>query len=488
MGMCPAQTTTSCHPYQCDSANNKCFASCAAPSDCADGYTCNTNVCTPAVKTIAVGAGHACAIIDDGKTLVGAVKCWGNNMAGQVSAGTKQTTPTLVKDLQPKGPAQSIALGAAHSCAIVANGSGEVWCWGDNGFGQLGDGTNSTTNTVQRVMNVCQVSTTSSGMVPIALQPRLQPLATSPIAAGGNSSCVILADFVSSNGSGNGACCWGENREGQLGAKLNDGTYPSENIPYLMISSSPEIIGQSTPTQNWDNITSIALGAQHGSITLLSKGVASWGAKCLGQEGTDDISATSIDQPSVGGKVYDAAGGQTFNGVSPVRSAIEVAAGDNHGCLIRTSDRSVFCWGLATHGQVGYVQTPQTGCGTAALSPVYKSAWATGVSAATHLALGANHSCALLNGGTIKCWGDNAHGQLGIGGPSTTDPTMPTISDVVDPTGNAILGNVQQIAAGGDTTCARLTDNSVLCWGRNDYGQLGVGDLNDRALPTAVQF
>nr|HMR08977.1 chromosome condensation regulator RCC1 [Polyangiaceae bacterium] len=80
------------------------------------------------------------------------------------------------------------------------------------------------------------------------------------------------------------------------------------------------------------------------------------------------------------------------------------------------------------------------------------------------IALGGEHSCARMAGGTVRCWGQNAAGQLGDG---TTD-------DKLSPTPIPGL-SVVEIALGGYHSCARLKDGSVYCWGENDHGQLGTG-------------
>ncbi len=93
------------------------------------------------------------------------------------------------------------------------------------------------------------------------------------------------------------------------------------------------------------------------------------------------------------------------------------------------------------------------------------------------LALGFGHTCARTTGGTVVCWGLNTSGQLGIG--STTNAAFPTVVSG--------LNNIVEITAGLYHTCARRSpDNAVLCWGRNNEGQLGTGSVSGPVLTPAV--
>ena len=98
------------------------------------------------------------------------------------------------------------------------------------------------------------------------------------------------------------------------------------------------------------------------------------------------------------------------------------------------------------------------------------------------LVAGAAHTCA-LTGGVVRCWGSNAYGQLGNG--TTTPSTTPVA--VLATAGGAPLTGVTSLTAGNYHTCARLSDGSVRCWGRNTSGQLGIGSTSSRSLPTTVK-
>jgi alpha-tubulin suppressor-like RCC1 family protein len=144
--------------------------------------------------------------------------------------------------------------------------------------------------------------------------------------------------------------------------------------------------------------------------------------------------------------------------------------GDEHGCVVRPN-RSVSCYGNYTWGQLGNnnVLLPPGG-------PVV----ADGISTATKVGVGANHSCALLQNGTVQCWGANAERQIGDG----TTNSQPVPTDV-----NTVSG-ATALAVGLNHNCALLDSGSVRCWGDNSDGQLGngstTGSIGDPVLVTGI--
>src|SRR5207247_1120159 len=101
----------------------------------------------------------------------------------------------------------------------------------------------------------------------------------------------------------------------------------------------------------------------------------------------------------------------------------------------------------------------------------------TGITTATAVTAGGFHTCALLPNGTVQCWGQNDQGQLGNG---TTDPAPPTVAPRnATPVAVSGINNAIAVSAGGWHTCALLQDGTVRCWGQNDFGQLGNGSPRD---------
>jgi alpha-tubulin suppressor-like RCC1 family protein len=163
--------------------------------------------------------------------------------------------------------------------------------------------------------------------------------------------------------------------------------------------------------------------------------------------------------------------------VSGIADAILVSAGSGYTCGL-LGDRTVQCWGLTSaFGNFGATDTcvhqgplfnTSNPCNT---TPVTVP----GITNATLVAASWDHTCTLLTGGTVQCWGGNTWGQLGNG--ATTGSSVPvTVSGIT----NATL-----VAVGRSYTCALLGDGTVQCWGGNTYGQLGNGCDGEKLVPRA---
>ncbi|HEU4406888.1 MAG TPA: hypothetical protein VFS43_16595 [Polyangiaceae bacterium] len=162
----------------------------------------------------------------------------------------------------------------------------------------------------------------------------------------------------------------------------------------------------------------------------------------------------------------------------------ELALGDEHSCA-RLTDGRVKCWGSNAFGQLG---VPPSGANDHSPVPLFvedqTGAWLTGV---VTIALGSNHSCALLadGHGRVVCWGSNARGQAGAAVEKGGQTYAPV---VVEATGHADLTDVAQLSLGDEHSCARLTDGHVKCWGSNASGQLGPQiEGDDDASPSVVE-
>ena len=139
----------------------------------------------------------------------------------------------------------------------------------------------------------------------------------------------------------------------------------------------------------------------------------------------------------------------------PLTGAVSLAVGSEHACAV-LSGGSIACWGDGQEGQLG------DGSRTLAASRPVRVA---GISDATSVAAGFSHTCALLTSGTVECWGGNESGQLGDG--SATDSTTPVPVEGIT--------QATAIASSNASTCALLATGEVACWGRNEWGELGYG-------------
>jgi alpha-tubulin suppressor-like RCC1 family protein len=167
------------------------------------------------------------------------VKCWGNNGAGQLGDGTTTDRDVPVDVLGLGSPAQSIAAGWAHTCALTIGGA--VKCWGDNQYGQLGDGT--TTNSLTPI----DVVGLGSGVVAID--------------ASFGDTCAVLDT--------GGLKCWGDNEYGQLG----DGTTTDSHVPV-------DVSGLTS------GVAAVSSGRWHACAITTAGGAKCWGANFEGEVAT----------------------------------------------------------------------------------------------------------------------------------------------------------------------------------------------------------
>jgi len=353
----------------------------------------------------------------------------------------------------PLSHVRAIAAGEDHTCALLNNGT--VSCWGSNSYRQLGNGTTSDFSVAGPVVNLGRSATA--------------------IAAGRWHTCALLDDGT--------VKCWGSNFSGQLGS----GLWAFEPLPPVTVSGL-------------SGVSAITAGRYHTCALLINKTVKCWGSNYYGQlgDGTNNTGYVPVMVNGLNNAIAVVAGGehtcalldngmvkcwganwygQLGNGtkdsstspviVSGISSAVALAAGWAHTCA-QLSDGTVRCWGNNFSGQLG---NRTSDC--ISTVPVTVS----GLNNSTAISAGASHTCALLNDGTVRCWGDNQYGQLGNSNVTDKSTTPVVVSG---------LNNAMSIAAGYEHTCARLSNGTVRCWGRNTFGQLGHNIGFRRAIPTPV--
>jgi alpha-tubulin suppressor-like RCC1 family protein len=223
-------------------------------------------------------------------------------------------------------------------------------------------------------------------------------------------------------------------------------------------------------------VIAIAAGLNHNAALLSDGTVECWGDNTFAALG--DGTSTGPETCANGNPCA-----MTPVPVSGLTGATAVTAGLGHACAL-LSGGTVECWGYNEYGELGdgMSKGPQT-CvvGSCSTTPVAVS----GLSGVTAIAAGYDHTCALLPGGTVACWGDSEQGELGDGaaGPGTCTAMQACSTTPVAVSG---LSGVTAIAAGGKHTCALLSGGTVKCWGDNDYGELGDGTIDQSATPVAV--
>ena len=365
--------------------------------------------------TLATGGESTCVILDNGS-----VSCWGPNNYGQLGNGnySSSLSPSLVNSLGEGRTAVAISNGDGFSCAILDNGS--VSCWGLNNRGQLGDGTNFDRITPTQTSNL------GSGRTAVA------------ISSGSSHTCVILDDGSVS--------CWGKNDAGQLG----DGTKNERNIPGQTSSLSNINFGRTA--------IAISSGMAHSCAILDDGSVSCWGGNWLNQLGdeTTNEQNTPTQTSSLG------------NG----RTAVGISSGDTHNCAL-LDDGTVSCWGWNGEGQLGDGTTVERD------APTQTEGFGSGILAVSIFA-GGTHTCALLDDSFVSCWGSGDYGKLGTGG--INDEHTPTKMDYqIFGTGRTAVA----LSLSSMHTCAILDDGSISCWGYGDSGLIGDGKrIVEQKVPT----
>jgi alpha-tubulin suppressor-like RCC1 family protein len=418
------------------------------PADAPAGQS-SQSPAAPAAQ-LTTGVYHSCALVGNGTPSPAAglpVRCWGFSGDGQVGYANRDTigdndTPASAGpvDLGPGRTAIALAAGDFHSCAVLDNGL--VSCWGFAFDGQLGYANRNQIGDDE--------TPAAAGTVDLAGHQ------ATAIAAGGRHTCVIQDD-------GN-LRCWGLNDFGQLGYN-NTTTIGDSETPG---SVGPVNLGAHT-------VRAVTAGGHHTCAILDDGTVRCWGAGGNGQLGYGDSSAILDPAPPLG--PVDLGAGHT---------ATAITAGDSHTCAI-LDDGSVRCWGLGDFGQLGYGDTRTIGDNLNE-TPGQFGPVNLGGHAAKAISAGGNHTCAVLDDGSVRCWGSGVNGELGYGNVNAVgDNETPAAAGPVD------IGagrRATAISAGPTDTCARLDDGGVLCWGASPVGQLGQCNLTtigDDETPATIK-
>ena len=306
------------------------------------------------VVALAAGDKHTCALHADG-----AVQCWGGNDFGQLGNPEVESSPRPVPVHMPDGVfVVAIDAGAFHTCALTRDH--RVYCWGSNGYGQLG------------------IGSSMSSMFPQLVTLAPTTAVASDITAGGFTTCVSM-----SNGT---AQCWGRNQYGEVG----DATRVLRNTPTSVIGITDAV--------------DIDAGVNHVCV-LRSVGRAQcWGRAADGRTG--DATFPDVAEVSAGGAhtcmrttvgALRCWGSNTYGQLTPnnIDSGVtRVSTGGAHTC-VATEAGTVRCWGDTSFGQLGASNVVVEG------------------RSVVETVAGARHSCARLDDASVWCWGDSVAGQAG---------------------------------------------------------------------------
>lgn len=379
-----------------------------------------------------------------GASATSAVWGWGENGLGQLCNGTTHSTklPTMVNGLTE---VKAVAAGDSFSLVLLADGT--VYACGADGSGQLGDGKTDYSDEpvlVEKLSEVVQ------------------------IAAGGSHALALTKKGE--------VYAWGANEWGQIG----NGTTEK--------SDRPELVGK------LGGITAIAAGSSF-SLALNEEGeVFAWGANGFGQLGVDEATGPEtcrVSEEAEGHVVFLEEQGCSKTPGSAVgltERASGIAAGDQHA-LALLKGGTAEAWGENDWGQLGdgtksgpekcTIIIEKEGKPADTEKPCSRSPVAVqGLSEATAVAAGRDHSLAIVSGGKVQAWGAGGSGQLGDGKEQGSDVPV----DV------AKIEHAIAIAGGGFHSLALVSSGTVDAWGANESGQLGDGTTQKSDEPVPVEY
>lgn len=359
----------------------------AITADVSGSVSLSAEVTVPPLVFASVSAGttSTCGLTD-----AGTAYCWGNNRFGQLGDGTKgehRLTPVPVAGQLRLG---QVSARYQHACGLTDDGTG--YCWGRNVAGLMGNG-----------------QETGEQLVP----GRVRGGPFTSIHAGGWFTCALTPEGE--------AYCWGNNRFGSVG----DGTNVDRNVP--------------TPVAGGLTFMQLATAGLH-ACGLTADGTAHcWGRNDTGELGDSTLTDRSSPVPVVGDLRFRA-----------------ISAGGGHTCGVSTENR-VYCWGLNTVGELGDGTTEDRLTPTPVETDVEFDVVLAGVS----------QTCGLSTEGRAYCWGWNFTGSLGQPPEEVPESWVP-----VPVTGGHVF---HRITHASGHSCGLATDGIVYCWGSNPWGELGIG-------------
>ena len=240
--------------------------------------------------------------------------------------------------------------------------------------------------------------------------------------------------------------CWGEDWNGQNGHGSGGGWHGGDSTPVVV----------QMPTGR--TALTVTAGGHHTCSIMDNSSLWCWGRGGTGQLGTGSLNDHYVPE---------------LISLPPNASPIAVSAGWDSTCVILQNNTGM-CTGWNGYGQLG--DGTQTNAST--FTPMSVLPPNSNLSA---ISMGVSHTCGLLKNGSIYCWGNNANGQLGD---NTTESRNDSSVQVILPAGRTAI----TVDVGMHHSCAILDDDSAVCWGDNEYGQIGDDTTTDRLTPTAISF
>jgi alpha-tubulin suppressor-like RCC1 family protein len=360
-------------------------------------------------QSLSIGKqGHTCVLLVQGD-----VKCWGTNGVGgwlgsesYDAIGAKEGEMSNLKPVYLGSKALQVSAGSQQSCALLVGG--DVKCWG------------TTIEPWNR-----DVGGTRGDMED--LQPLDFGKKVLQVVSGRRANCAILT--------GNEVRCWGELVDDQRWSHRND-----INVVDLSVKS-----------------LQLSLGTRHACTLLEGGDITCWYYGRDGRTQNLGIGYNKIRQPRELLKLRE--------------KALQVSLGDDHSCVVLEGG-DVKCWGVGANGKLGsdsveIIENKYRVIDLSKVKPIHLSA------KALHVSAGYHHTCALLDDGAVKCWG---RGQFGVLGNDSEENIGDKPGDMAKLKSINLGQRAVYVDTGPGHSCAILVGGEVKCWGRGSSGQLGSGD------------
>ena len=387
-------------------------------------------------KRISVGSEHSCVIID-----TDSVKCFGNGAQGRSGYGDETdrcaNSATCNNNLTELnlGAGKSIVklvAGHEHSCAILAPDN-KIKCWGDAGHGRLGNG-----GTTDQIITPNAASWVELGTGRTAKD----------LALGYHHSCALLDNDTIK--------CWGRNNYGQLGQGTNQdqGDQIGEMGDALAVS---DMGSTSYPV-------SIHAKGYHSCAVFNNGDLKCWGRNNFGQLGQGNTATRGDGGTEMGDNL-------AFTDLGAGETVSHIDLSERTTCVV-TNLGNVKCWGDNSLGQLGIENTDTIGNNGSEMGAALASVDLGSGRTATQVSTSLYSTCALLDNSTVKCWGADQFGNLGIESNGFGDESGETVANL----SNIDLGTgvyAKDIFGGRYHVCAVLTDNTTKCFGNGGNGRLG---------------
>lgn len=276
------------------------------------------------------------------------------------------------------------------------------------------------------------------------------------VVAGARHSCALLAGGV--------VKCWGDAASGQLG--LGNITRIGDNAGEMgaVLAAVDLGIGRTA--------TKITAGAFHTCALLDDATVKCWGSGAMGALGSGSTALVGDGPDEMGDLLAPVSLGTG-------RTAVDIDAGTNHTCAVLDTG-VVKCWGSNSFGQLGLGDTVTRGTAGGQMGDALPAVELGTGRTATAVVAGNDHTCALLDDATVKCWGGNASGQLGLGDSTRRGDNAGEMGDALMPVNLGSGRTAFGVEVGSSFSCALLDNLAVKCWGVNSSGQLGIGNTATR--------